>query len=114
MTLVVGMPTLNNPSRPTPLQRVLGFEVAEETYDLLDFREQLILDLRIEGWSQEEIGDILGLSQGWVSIIFKRIRFKLATSELRRTLEVRAYYKETHTTVSERQTESPFGDESED
>lgn len=88
-------------SSDTPLQKVLGFEAAEETYDLLDLREQLIIDLKIAGWSQDEIGNALGLSQGWVSIIFRRIRFKLADSNLRKTLEIRAYYKETHTTVLE-------------
>lgn len=96
---VVGMPINAQPSKATPLQKVLGFEAAEETYDLLDFREQLIIDLRIAGWSQHEIGEALGLSQGWVSIIFKRIRFKLAESNLRQTLEIRAFYKENHTVV---------------
>lgn len=100
-TVVVSMPINSKPSRSTPLQRVLGFEAAEETYDLLDFREQLILDLRIEGWSQHEIGEALGLSQGWVSIIFRRIRFKLADSNLRRTLELRQHYKETNVQVRE-------------
>lgn len=91
----IGMITNTKPAKSTPLQQILGFEAAEETYDLLDFREQLIVDLRIAGWSQHEIGEVLGLSQGWVSIIFKRIRFKLAESNLRQTLEIRQYYKET-------------------
>jgi DNA-binding NarL/FixJ family response regulator len=109
MTAVVGMPIQAKPSGSTPLQRILGFEAAEETYDLLDFREQLIIDLRIAGWSQHEIGEALGLSQGWVSIIFKRIRFNLAESNLRQTLEIRAYYKETTTVVK-----GDPGDRSED
>lgn len=96
MNVEMTMPINSNPSKPTPLQSVLGFEAAEKTYDLLDLREQLIVDLRIAGWSQHEIGEALGLSQGWVSIIFKRIRFKLAESNLRQTLEIRAHYKETH------------------
>lgn len=100
-TVVVSMPINSKPSRNTPLQRVLGFEAAEETYDLLDFREQLIVDLRIEGWSQHEIGEALGLSQGWVSIIFRRIRFKLADSNLRQTLEIRQHYKENTPQVRE-------------
>lgn len=91
---VAEMPINSNPARPTPLQGVLGFDAAEETYDLLDFREQLIIDLRIAGWSQHEIGEALGLSQGWVSIIFRRIRYKLADSNFKRTLEIRQYYKE--------------------
>jgi DNA-binding NarL/FixJ family response regulator len=98
---VVTMPINNKPAKNTPLQRVLGFEAAEDTYDLLDFREQLIIDLRIEGWSQHEIGAALGLSQGWVSIIFRRIRFKLADSNLRRTLDTRQFYRETHYQVME-------------
>lgn len=96
---VVGMPISTKPASATPLQKILGFEAAEETYDLLDFREQLIVDLRIAGWSQHEIGEVLGLSQGWVSIIFKRIRYKLAESNFRQTLEIRAHYKEIHTVV---------------
>ena len=99
MAVELTMAINNKPAKSTPLQRLLGFEAAEETYDLLDFREQLIIDLRIEGWSQHEIGEALGLSQGWVSIIFKRIRFKLAESNLRRTLEIRQYYKENHQVV---------------
>ncbi len=100
-TVGVAMPINSKPSKQTPLQKLLGFEAAEETYDLLDFREQLIVDLRIEGWTHEDIGHALGLSQGWVSIIFKRIRFKLAESNLRRTLEIRQHYKETHSSVPE-------------
>lgn len=89
------MPITAKPARRTPLEAVLGFAAAEETYDLLDFREQLIIDLRIAGWSQNDIGIALGLSQGWVSIIFQRIRVKLAESTLRQTLEIRQHYRET-------------------
>lgn len=100
-TVVLGMPINAKPASATPLQKVLGFDAAEETYDLLDFREQLIVDLRIAGWSQQEIGDVLGLSQGWISIIFRRIRFKLADSNLRQTLEIRQHYREVHYSVPE-------------
>lgn len=101
MNEVVVMVVRNEQSSPTPLEKILGCKASEEMYDLLSFREQLIIDLRIAGWSQEEIGNALGLSQGWVSIIFKRIRFKLADSNLKRTLEIRQFYKETHPIVLE-------------
>jgi len=86
-------------TKSTPLQKVLGFDAAEETYDQLDFREQIIIDLRIAGWSQEEIGCALGLSQGWISIIFRQIRFKLAEGNLHKTLELRQFYRENHPLV---------------
>jgi predicted XRE-type DNA-binding protein len=85
----------NNPSAATPLQLILGFDAAEELYDALDLREQLIIDLKIAGWSQHEIGEALGLSQGWVSILFRRSRFKLANSKLLHTLEIRQHFKDT-------------------
>jgi len=90
------------------MQRILGFEAAEETYDLLDFMEQLIIDLRIEGWTQEDIGEALGFSQGWISIIFKRIRYKLAESNLKRTLEMRQHYREITPQVSESNGQDEF------
>lgn len=85
----------NKPSAATPLQAILGFEAAEEVYDTLDLREQLIIDLKIAGWSQHEIGEALGLSQGWVSILFRRSRYKIANSTLVRTVEIRQHFKET-------------------
>lgn len=99
MNGVLTMPINANPAGSTPLQRILGINAAEQDYDRLDFREQLIIDLMIYGYSQEEIGNVLGLSQGWVSIIFKRIRFKMADSHLRQTLEIRQHMRETHTIV---------------
>jgi DNA-binding NarL/FixJ family response regulator len=78
----------------TPLQMVLGFECAEEIYDMLEIREQIILDLLIAGMTQEEIGDVLDLSQGWVSVIIHRVRYKLATSKLRTILEMRIEIRE--------------------
>lgn len=85
----------NKPSPLTPLQSILGFDAAEELYDLLDLREQIIIDLKIAGWSQHEIGETLGLSQGWVSILFRRSRYKLANSKLLHTLEIRQHFKDT-------------------
>jgi len=84
----------SNPSGITPLQRVLGFEVAEEIYDTLDMREQLIIDLKIAGWSQHDIGEALGLSQGWVSILFRRTRYNLANSKLLQSIEIRQHMRE--------------------
>ena len=85
----------NNASPATPLQTILGFDVAEELYDRLSLREQLIIDLKIAGWSQHEIGECLGLSQGWVSILFRRSRYRLANSKLLHTLEIRQHFRET-------------------
>ncbi len=78
----------------TPLQRIIGSLAAEADYDLLDFREQLIIDLLLDDWTQTDIGFVMGVSQGWVSICFHRIRFKMAKSYLRRTLEIRSHYKD--------------------
>lgn len=93
------MPINAKPAGSTPLQKILGIEAAEKDYDLLEFREQLIIDLMICGYTQEEIGTVLGLSQGWISIIFRRIRFKLADSHLHRQLELRQHMRETHRIV---------------
>lgn len=90
----VGIMLSNAPSPSTPLQTILGFDAAEEVYDTLDLREQLIIDLKIAGWSQHEIGECLGLSQGWVSILFRRARYTLANSKLIQTIEVRQHFKE--------------------
>lgn len=83
----------------TPLQRIVGFDVAEEIYDQLEFNEQIILDLKMEGWVETDIAEALGFGQPWVNILFHRARYKLANSKLRQILELRAYYKETHTQV---------------
>jgi hypothetical protein len=78
----------------TPLQALVGVIAAEQDYDLLDFHEQLILDLLLDDWSQADIAFVLGISQSWVSIKFRQIRFKLAGSVLKRTLEIRMHYKD--------------------
>lgn len=85
----------------TPLQRIVGFEVAEELYDQLELLEQIILDLKIEGWVETDIAQALNISQPWVNILMHRARFKLADSKLREILELRAHYKETHYSVLE-------------
>lgn len=78
-----------------PLEMILGWAGAEEIYDLLPEREQLILDLQMAGWSQADIANLFGLSQGWVSVIIRRIRFTLANSQLLHTLQIRQHYRET-------------------
>lgn len=103
MNGVLAMPINASPAGSTPLQRILGMTAAEQDYDKLDFREQLIIDLMICGYTQEEIGNVLNLSQGWVSIIFRRIRFKMADSQLRQTLEIRQHMRETHVVVKKEQ-----------
>lgn len=85
----------------TPLQRIVGFEVAEELYDRLELYEQLILDLRIEGWVETDIAKALNISQSWVNILMHRARYKLADSKLRTILEDRQSYKEQHYLVME-------------
>lgn len=84
----------------TPLEKVVGFEVAEELYDLLDINEQLILDLKIMGVTEHDIGEILGVSQSTVNVLHRQIRVKLADSKLRLILETRQYFRESNPIVS--------------
>lgn len=93
---------------PTPLQELFGFQVAEQIYDSLDFRDQIIVDLKLAGWSQEDIGELLGLTQGWVSIIFKGIRYKVANvTMLRQGLKLESseltFERESHATTPDTQ-----------
>lgn len=69
-------------TEPSPLRKLFGFEVAEEVYDTMDIRQQTMLDLKIAGWSQEDIGELYGITQGWVSILFADIRHEMANSKL--------------------------------
>jgi len=78
----------------TPLEKVVGFNVAEETYDLLNFREQLILDLLCAGFTHAEIGDIFDVSQPSISSSVRRLRFKLADGKLQMVLQARELYRE--------------------
>ena len=80
--------------RQTPLERVVGFKCAETTYDLLNFREQLIIDLLATEWTQTQIASIFEVSQPSIAASIRRIRFKLADSELRLTLDLRQNYRE--------------------
>lgn len=89
------MKTVNLPK--TPLQRVVGFDVAEEIYDQLPLIPQLILDLKIEGWNDTDISRALGMPRVTLIDTFRRSRYALA--KLKMVLEVRIHYRETHTSV---------------
>lgn len=78
----------------TPLEKVVGFNVAEETYDLLNFREQLILDMLCAGFTHAEIGNVFDVSQPSISSSVRRLRFKLADSKLKMVLDARMVYRE--------------------
>ena len=88
---------------PTPLEKVVGFDVAEEVYDRLDIVEQVILDLKIMEVTEQVIGLVLGISQTTVNIYMRRIRAKLANSKLHLILEARQHYRETHPIVVEQE-----------
>ena len=85
----------------TPLQKVVGFEVAEELYDMLPLFAQYILDMKIEGYSEPEIALALGIAQSTVSETFKKARYVLLKSKLHLILESRAMYRETTRSVKE-------------
>jgi DNA-directed RNA polymerase specialized sigma24 family protein len=80
--------------QPTPLQRVVGFEVSEEIYDQLPLFAQCILDLKIEGYSEPQIASALGIAQSNVHMIFKQARHQLLKSKLHVILEARQVYRE--------------------
>jgi DNA-directed RNA polymerase specialized sigma24 family protein len=85
----------------TPLQRIVGFRIAEETYDQLPFTAQIILDLKIEGYTTQEIADVLDMPYTTVYDTFIRARHSLAKSKFKFILETRAYYRDTHRIVVE-------------
>lgn len=78
----------------TPLEAAVGFQVAEETYDLLTLREQLIVDLLCAGWTHAEIGTVFSVSQPSISSSVRRLRFKLADGKLKLVLDTRLALKE--------------------
>lgn len=78
----------------TPLEQVVGFQVAEATYDLLTIREQIIVDLLCAGYTHADIGKVFGVSQPSISSSVRRLRFKLADSKLQLVLEARQAFKE--------------------
>lgn len=85
----------------TPLQRTVGFDVAEELYDMLPIKAQLILDLKIEGYNDGEIAMALEIPRTTVIYIFRKARYSLLSSKLKLILDTRLYYKETHISVME-------------
>jgi len=87
----------------TPLQRVFGFEVAEETYDMLPITAQCIIDLLIEGYTQQDIADVLGIGQSTVNDTIRRIRYTLLKSKMHLILEARIHYRESTPLVPEEQ-----------
>ena len=82
----------------TPLERAVGFAVSEKTYDLLNFTEQLMVDLKIEGFEDITIAQLFGWDARMVVKTMRSIRTKLAMSELKFHLEMKVYYKENQTT----------------
>jgi DNA-binding NarL/FixJ family response regulator len=78
----------------TPLEKIVGFSVAEATYDELTFREQLIVDLLCAGYTHAEIGNVFNVSQPSISSSVRRLRFKLADGKLQMILEARLAFKE--------------------
>lgn len=84
---------------PTPLQKIVGFPVAEEIYDELPLSAQIVIDLRIEGYSMQQIADVLEMPRITIYDQFVRSRHHMA--KLKLTLETRQHYKETHYLVSE-------------
>lgn len=78
----------------TPLGSIVGFDVAEETYDLLNIREQIVIDLLVCGFTQSDIAAVFGVSQPSVSSSIRRIRVKLAESKLKTVLDLRVEFRE--------------------
>lgn len=78
----------------TPLEKILGIECAEETYDMLTFREQLILDLLIVGWTQAQIALYFEVKGPSIASSVRRMRFKLANSKLKLILDSRQLRRE--------------------
>lgn len=81
----------------TPLQRVVGFHVSEKTYDLLSLEEQVLVDMKIEGFENVSLAQLFGVKPRAIKQMFDVIRTKLATSELLFHLEMKSYYKEQST-----------------
>ena len=83
----------------TPLERVVGFPVAEKTYDLLNIQEQLILDLLIQQWNLQDIAIEVGIKPRDMPKRLRIIRMKLADSELHFALEVKRFHREQRSIV---------------
>lgn len=79
----------------TPLQRIVGVDIAEELYDQLPLLAQYIIDLKIEGYKEQDIAKALGIAQSTVNDQFKRARYTLVKSKLHLILEMKQHYRET-------------------
>lgn len=79
--------------KQSPLERIVGFDIAEETYDALTFREQIVIDLLVSQFTQGQIASVFGVSQPSISSTIRRIRVKLATGKLHMVLEMREEYR---------------------
>lgn len=78
----------------SPLEMIVGFKVAEETYDRLTFREQIVIDLLVCGMTQSDIAKVFDVSQPSISSSIRRVRVKLATGKLKMVLDARMEYRE--------------------
>lgn len=78
----------------SPLEQIVGFRFSEDIYDHLHLTDQLILDLMIEGWQQNDIADLFCVHKSWITKRLQRIRPYLANTELKRLLELRAEMKD--------------------
>jgi hypothetical protein len=73
----------------SPLERTVGFRFSEDIYDHLELVDQILLDLMIEGWEQQDIARLFCVHKSWISIRLRRIRAYLATTELYRIVALR-------------------------
>ena len=86
----------------SPLERIIGFQFSEDIYDHLDITDQVLLDLLIEGWQQNDIADLFCVHKSWITKRLQRIRPYLADTELRRILQLRSEMKDgVHTRLEE-------------
>lgn len=77
----------------TPMERLIGFRFSEDIYDHLQLTDQLIIDLMLEGWQQNDIAELFCVNKSWITKRLQRIRVYLASTELYRILELRAEMK---------------------
>lgn len=77
----------------TPLEKVVGFKVAERTYDQLTLREQIIIDLLVLGYNQADIAQLYRVTQPSINTAVRRIRITLADSELKMILDAREHFR---------------------
>lgn len=85
---------------PTPLQKVVGFNVAEEIYDELPFTTQIIIDLRIEGLVLHDIAAVFEQPYTTIADNFYRARHYMAMQKFKAILENRQHYRENHPIVA--------------